>query len=270
MDFDADLVPIENNSVLMIGELPRFFATGLLLNLKDKINSLILYTRKGSKIYSQMMQEFEDSLIIQNKDVIFSLVAFTFNSENEIFWNFLKNSQRELRKGENIQESTGENEKKEPEKELGFSLENLSEVFFTIQDSEDGVEVVENDDPVYAKIQLLLKKGYPEAELILVAKKYYEDRWQEYLAARNGYNRSDLRESLLFFESTKDPADLGEIKINIEDLQPNLRESISPKINKCYVTNEGEFGILIYVVLSHIDRPNEIIDHYPAYYLVFV
>jgi len=115
----------------------------------------------------------------------------------------------------------------------------------------------------------LLRKGYPEADLALIAKKYYDSKWKRYLAARNSYDKNDVREYLLFYESIESPADFGEVEISHEDLKKHLRENIHPKKKEFYKSKDGDFNVLAYVVLCYVENPKEIIDYYPAYYLVF-
>jgi len=238
-----------------------FKITGICRTRTRPMGVNIIQCLSENPAYQSMLEKYKTKVVVEDKMDGERLSLYVCGDEQEI----VEKCKAELEK---VILEIGEEKAKRENNDSKFSLDNLHEGLFFIEDVEDGVEILEKDDILYKKLESLLRKGYPEADLALIAKKYYDDKWQRYLTARNSYNKSDVRESLLFYESPGNPVDIGEIDISNEDLQKNLRENIHPKKGKFYQSKDGDFNVLVYVVLCHVGRPKEIIDYYPAYYLV--
>ena len=147
--------------------------------------------------------------------------------------------------------------------------DNLNQYFFTIDKNQSKKDfVLSPTDPVYQRIERLLKKDCVNAEVIELVKNIDEAEWQKYSEFRNIYGPDGVKEYLLFVSSDIDPLELVDQDLKGNEFFKSLKGSIHLKKDKFYVDEENNYNVMICIVLFN-ELDFSIISYYPAYFLVF-
>ncbi len=148
-----------------------------------------------------------------------------------------------------------------------YSIENLVDFHFEVDESESECEPVTEDSSDYKAVGKILRKGNSNIEIDGIIKINNQEQWASYIKTRKNYLTSKLHEYLLFFGSEDDPMNFQSQTVSIAEFKTRLNEKIDP-LKQIFYDDGAFYNATAFLVL--IDKENgSILDLYPAFFIIF-